>query len=169
MIFKYNIGSSIEVYPTINKRWKKERVAWVIIFSFFIFKIKDYAYLLRKMIPSLHFLILIMIMSNVAYQKQIGYIYNASYVSNDTTTIIMYNNACSECICYGFFSSVLPLYVGLNCYKNKRCILFTNYSTPSTMAVNLNSTFIFIQQPPSQNIPSIRKDLCIYSYVVRFL
>ncbi|CAF1184096.1 unnamed protein product [Adineta steineri] len=83
---------------------------------------------------------------------RIGYIYNATYVSNDTITVITYRNTCSECICYAFFSNVSSSYVGLNCYKsNKTCVLFANYSTPSTMNMNLNSTFIFIKKPPTQN------------------
>ncbi len=74
------------------------------------------------------------------------------YVSNDTSVVITYTNTCSECICHGFFSSVPSLYVGLNCYKNnKTCQLFSNYSTPSIMTMNPDSTFIFIQQPPVQN------------------
>jgi hypothetical protein len=83
---------------------------------------------------------------------RVGYIYNATFVSNDTITVITYENACSECICHAFFLSVPPLYVGLNCYKNNKiCALIANYSSPSMMKTNLNSTFIFIQQPPLQN------------------
>ncbi|CAF1048765.1 unnamed protein product [Adineta steineri] len=87
---------------------------------------------------------------------RIGYIYNATYVSNDTVTVITYRNTCSECICYAFFSNVSSSYVGLNCYKsNKTCVLFANYSTPSTMNTNLNSTFIFIKKPPTQNTTAV--------------
>ncbi len=104
------------------------------------------------MIRSVFLLILIVTVVNIDCTTRIGYIYNAAYGSTNTTTIVAYKNACSECICYGFFSSVSPLYVGLNCYKNnKTCALFTNYSSSSTININLNSTFIFIQQPPSQN------------------
>jgi hypothetical protein len=62
------------------------------------------------------------------------------------------------------------MYVGLNCNKiNKTCILFANYSSPSTMMINLNSTFVFIKQPPSQNTSngnkrsnSFSKDLVLF-------
>jgi len=104
------------------------------------------------MIRSTFFLILVVIIIDVGYTIRVGYIYNATYVSNDTKIIITYENTCSECICNGFLSSLSPLYVGLNCYENnKTCELFANYSTSSNVMMNLNSTFIFIQQPPSQN------------------
>jgi hypothetical protein len=112
-------------------------------------------------------------MIDVDYAIYIGYIYNATYVSNDTNVVITYKNTCSECICYGFFSSVTPLYVGLNCYKNtKTCELFADYSTSSMVMMNLNSTFIFIQQPPSQNTTTGNKtfltvlQVIIYPYVM---
>ena len=74
------------------------------------------------------------------------------YVSNDATIVMTYQNTCTECICSGFFSSLPSLYIGLNCYKrNKTCKLFANYSTPSMITMNPDSTFIFIQQPPVQN------------------
>jgi hypothetical protein len=94
-----------------------------------------------------------MIISDVDCTRSVGYIRNATYVSNDTKIIITYENTCFECICKGFFSNVPPAaYVGLNCYQsNKTCELIPNYLTPSTVMVNLDSTFIFIQQPPSQN------------------
>ncbi len=93
-----------------------------------------------------------LIIINTGCAIPVGYIYNATYVSNDTTIFITYTNTCTECICNGFFSSVPSLYVGLNCYtSNKTCQLFANYSTPSMMVMNFNSTFIFIQLPPVQN------------------
>ncbi len=105
-----------------------------------------------KMLRSVFFLILVVIIIDVECTRRLGYIYNATYVSNDTTIVITYKNTCSECICNAFFSSVPPLYVGLNCYQSsKTCQLFANYSAPSTMVWNPNSTFIFIQQPPVQN------------------
>jgi len=93
-----------------------------------------------------------MAIGNIDCTTRIGYIYNATYASNNITAIITYTNTCYECICYGFFSSVPPLYVGLNCYQNnKTCALFANYSAISTVQIDFNSTFIFIQQPPTQN------------------
>jgi hypothetical protein len=119
------------------------------------------------MIPSFSFSILVMIISNVAYTTRVGYIYNASYVSNDITTVITYKNTCFECICNGFFSNVLRLYVGLNCYgNNKTCTLFANYSTPSTVEINSNSTFIFIQQPPFQNTSTSKEIFIMYHHVI---
>ncbi len=104
------------------------------------------------MIRSVFFLIFVLITINVACTIRVGYIQNATYVSNDTTIIIKYTNTCTECICNGFLSSVPSLYVGLNCYKNnKTCKLFANYSTAWMMTMNPDSTFIFIQQPPVQN------------------
>ncbi len=98
------------------------------------------------------FLIFTMIIINVGCTIRVGYILNATYVSNDTTVVITYRNTCTECICNGFFSSVPSLYAGLNCYtSNKTCQLFANYSTPSMMMMNFDSTFIFIQLPPVQN------------------
>ena len=117
-------------------------------------------YLLRKMILLVRFLILIISISNITDQKYIGYIYNGSYVSNHGKPIVMYKNTCSECICDGFFSSVPPLYVGLNCYKNKTCVLFANCSLTSRIEVNLNSIFIFVRKPPSQN--TLSKKRCKY-------
>jgi hypothetical protein len=107
---------------------------------------------LTKMMRLVFFLILAVIMIDVDYAIRLGYIYNATYVSNNTKVVITYNNTCSECICDGFFSSASPSYVGLNCYtNNKTCELFANYSTSSMVMMNLNSTFIFIQLPPSQD------------------
>jgi hypothetical protein len=78
-------------------------------------------------------------------------IYNASYVSSISIVIVTYENDCSECICQGLFSNVSPSYVGLNCYKNnKTCALFTTYSS-SMIQINLDSTFIFIQQLSLEN------------------
>jgi len=105
------------------------------------------------MIRLVFLLILTVAVIKIDCTARVGYIYNATYVSTNIVTIITYQNTCSECICYGFFSSVPPLYVGFNCYKNNNtCALFANYSSSSsTVMINLNSTFIFIQQPPSQN------------------
>jgi hypothetical protein len=105
------------------------------------------------MIQSVFFLILIMSVINTVCTTRIGYIYNTTYASTtNTSVVITYRNTCSECICQAFFSRVPSLYVGLNCYtNNKTCTLFTNYSSPSTVTINLNSTFIFIQQPPLEN------------------
>ncbi len=104
------------------------------------------------MIQSVFLLILIMAVGNIDCTTSLGYIYNATYASTNISAIITYQNTCSECICYGFFSSVPPLYVGLNCYKNnKTCALFANYSSASMVKIYLNSTFIFIQQPSLQN------------------
>ncbi len=104
------------------------------------------------MLRSIFFLIFAVNIIDVVCTIRIGTIYNTIYVSNDTTTVITYKNTCQECICNAFFFSVPPLYVGLNCYqKNNTCELFANYSTPSMMETNLDSTFIFIQQPPVQN------------------
>ncbi|CAF0863493.1 unnamed protein product [Adineta steineri] len=90
---------------------------------------------------------------NIDCTIRIGYIYNATYVSTNITTVITYNNSCSECICDGFLSTVPSLYVGLNCYtNNKTCALFANYLlSSSTIKIDLNSIFIFIQQSLSQN------------------
>ncbi|CAF1482331.1 unnamed protein product [Adineta steineri] len=90
---------------------------------------------------------------NVDCTIRIGYIYNATYVSTNSTAVIAYNNSCSECICYGFLSTVPSLYVGMNCYtNNKTCALFGNYLiSSSTIKIDLNSIFIFIQQSLSQN------------------
>ncbi len=97
-------------------------------------------------------MILAVIIIDIDCTTPVGYIYNATYVSNNTKVVITYKNTCSECICNGFFFSVTPLYVGLNCYtNNKTCELFANYSTSSMVIMNLNSTFIFIQQPPLPN------------------
>ena len=89
----------------------------------------------------------------MGYTKPVTFIYNASYVSSISSVIITYQNDCSECICQSLFSNVFPQYVGLNCYKNnKTCVLFTTYSSLSSMIqINLDSTFIFIQQPLLQN------------------
>ena len=104
------------------------------------------------MIRSVFLPILIMTVVNIDCTTRIGYIYNASYVSNNIPDVVTYKNECSEFICYGLFSSVPPLYVGLNCYKNnKTCALFANYSSPSATKIDPNSIFIFLQQPPSQN------------------
>ncbi len=104
------------------------------------------------MILPVFLLILIVAVVNIDCTTRIGYICNAAYVSTNITAVSTYKNACTECICYGFFSSVPSLYVGLNCYENnKTCELFANYSSPSTIMTDLNSTFIFIQLPPSQN------------------
>ena len=104
------------------------------------------------MIRLVFLLILIVAVTNIYCATRIGYIYNATYASTNITAIVTYNNTCSECICYGFFSSVSPLYVGLNCYKNnKTCALFANYSSSSIVKSDVNSIFIFIQQPPPQN------------------
>ena len=95
-----------------------------------------------------------MIIIDVGCTERLGYIRNAAYISDDSEIIILYNNTCSECICNGFFSSVSPAYVGLNCYENnKTCELFANYSSSSLSMVtmSLDSTFIFTEQPPSQN------------------
>jgi hypothetical protein len=105
------------------------------------------------MIRSVFFLIFAVIIIDVDYAIRVGYIYNATYVSNNTKVVITYKNTCSECICNGFFYNVTLLYVGLNCYKiSKTCELFSSYSTSSMVMMNLNSTFIFIQQPPSQDM-----------------
>jgi len=107
---------------------------------------------LIKMIRSVFLLILIMALVNIACTISIGYIYNVSYVSTNISAVVTYENTCSECICHGLVASVPPLYVGLNCYtNNKTCVLFANYSSPSTIKIDFNSTFIFIQPPPSQN------------------
>ena len=113
------------------------------------------------MIKTFCFLIFAIITNNVAGATSIGYIFNASYVSNEIETFVTYKDACSECICNAFFPTVLPKYISLNCYtRNKTCALFANYSTPpSSVAVNLDSTFIFMQQPPSQN-KTTSKELC---------
>lgn len=104
------------------------------------------------MVQSVFYLILTAIIVDIDCTKLVGYIDNAIYISNETTSIKMHKNTCNECICDGFFSNDPPLYVGLNCYKNnKTCELFSNYSTPSVIKININSTFIFIQQPPMQN------------------
>jgi hypothetical protein len=120
-----------------------------------------------KMIQTLCFLIFVIITGNVACATPIGYIYNASYVSNDIETFITYKDTCSECICNAFFLTVLSKYISLNCYtSNKTCALFANYSTPSSVEVNLDSTFIFMQQPPSQN-ETMSKEICLCLYVLR--
>ena len=104
------------------------------------------------MIPSVFLLILIVAVTNIHCTTPVGYIYNATYTSTNITAIITHKNTCSECICYGFFSSVPPLYVGLNCNaNNKTCALFANYSSSATMRIDFDSAFIYIQQPPSQN------------------
>ena len=89
----------------------------------------------------------------MSYTKPVSFVYNASYVSSNSSVIITYENDCSVCICQGLFSNVSPSYAGLNCYKNnKTCALFTTYSSLSSMIqINLDSTFIFIQQPLLQN------------------
>ena len=98
------------------------------------------------------FIFWIIFITNIHATKLVGSIRNTSYYSTDTKVVITYNNNCSECICNVFFSNLPPLYVGLNCYKNnKTCELFSNYSTSATIQINVNSTFIFIQQPPLQN------------------
>jgi hypothetical protein len=107
---------------------------------------------LMKMIRSVFLTILTMIITNIDCSRPVGYIYNATCDSNSTTTVITYKDTCKECICYGFFSTVVPLYVGLNCYtNNKTCKLFTNYSSSTMININSDSTFIFIQLPPAQD------------------
>jgi len=124
---------------------------------------------LIKIVRSVFFLIFTMIIINVNCTVPVGYIQNATYVSNDTTIVITYQNTCTECICNGFFSTLPPSYVGLNCYKsNKTCALFANYLTPSTMMMNPDSTFIFIQQPPVQNITTGNSTFLILSRVIRY-
>ena len=104
-------------------------------------------------IPHVFFLLsLILNIFEIDCTRRIGSIYNATYTSPNVTAVITFKNSCTECICYGFFSTVPSLYVGLNCYQNnKTCALFANYSSSSIVKNNINSTFIFIQQPPSQN------------------
>ncbi|CAF1512456.1 unnamed protein product [Adineta steineri] len=93
-----------------------------------------------------------MAVANVGCTIRISYIYNATYVSTNITAVIAYNNSCSECICYGFLSTVPSLYAGMNCYtNNKTCALFASYLSLSAIKIDLNSIFIFIQQPLSQN------------------
>ncbi len=121
---------------------------------------------LIKMLRSVFFFIFTAIIIEITCTISVGYIQNAKYVSNDTTIIITYTNTCTECICSGFFFSAPSLYVGLNCYKNnKTCELFANYSTRSMMTTNLNSTFIFIQQPPVQNTTTGNSTFLIVSKV----
>ena len=98
-------------------------------------------------------MIIIIIINNIVCTTHVGYIRNASYISNSTKMIMTYQNTCSECICNGFFSVISAPYVRLNCYQNnKTCELFMNYSTSFTITINPNSTFISIQQPPVRNI-----------------
>jgi hypothetical protein len=156
-------------------REKEKRISCAIFFSFHSFEKastvthQSIIYWLTKMIRSFFFLILVVIIIDVACTIPIGYIYNATYVSNDTTIVITYQNACSECICNGFFSSIPPLYVGLNCYQNnKTCQLFANYSTSSMMVWNPNSTFIFIQQPPMQNTTTSNYTFLTVSRVIKY-
>lgn len=77
-------------------------------------------------------------------------------MSSNVTTIRTYENTCDECICYGFLSNITSLYLGFNCYKNNHtCSFFTNYSSSTMMTINVNSTFIFVQQPPQSSRPNI--------------
>ncbi|CAF1025380.1 unnamed protein product [Adineta steineri] len=109
------------------------------------------------MVRSVLLFILTMNIINMGYTELVDFIFNAAYVSTNSSVIITYNDTCSECICQGLLSSVSPSYVGLNCYNNKTCVLFTNYSSLSSMIqVNLDSTFIFIQQQSSfQNTSAV--------------
>jgi hypothetical protein len=100
------------------------------------------------MLYSVFLSILTMSVVNIDCKVPIGRIYNATYISIVTSMVITYKNTCDECLCYGFFSTESPLYVGLNCYaKNKTCHLFANYSSLSAMEIDFNSTFIFVQLP----------------------
>ena len=108
---------------------------------------------LIKMTHLVFFFILTVDLVNIVCTVRIGHIYNATCISNITRTIIRYKNTCDECLCNAFFSAEPPLYVGLNCYaNNKTCHLFANYSSPSVMAIDSNSTFIFVRIPPLQNV-----------------
>ncbi|CAF1479472.1 unnamed protein product [Adineta ricciae] len=91
--------------------------------------------------------------NNMNCTTRIGSISDAKYVSNDTITVIEYNNSCSECLCKAFFSSLSPSYVGLNCYmNNKTCYLFVNYSSSGMVVKDINTKFIFKQAPPFRNV-----------------
>ena len=104
------------------------------------------------MLRLVFFLIFTVINIEIACTIPLGYIQNAAYVSSGTAVVITYTNTCAECICSGFFSTVPSSYVGLNCYRNnKTCELFANYSTSSMITINLDSTFIFIQQSSVQH------------------
>jgi len=95
--------------------------------------------------------LIIMSYVHLVCASPIGYIYNASYSSTSIDTFIKYNQTCSECICNAFYSQMIPKYLSFNCYtSNKTCALFANYSATSTIQINLDSTFIFLQKPPSQ-------------------
>lgn len=108
-----------------------------------------------------------MIIVSIDCIKLVGYIYNATYSSNDTVANMTYKNTCAECICQGFFYNMSQLYIALNCYKNiKKCEFFTNYSNSSTIKINLNSTFIFIQQPPIRQNKQLSKFTCFEFFVM---
>jgi hypothetical protein len=81
----------------------------------------------------------------------IGRINNATYISPHTTNVLSYNVTCDECICQAFFKNISSNYQGLNCYKNKTCLLVTNSISISMIHVDLNSTFIFKQ---TQSLPT---------------
>jgi hypothetical protein len=104
------------------------------------------------MIPSVFLLILTVNIVDIDCTQVISYIYNASYVSVNSSVIITYTNECSECICQGLFANASPAYIGLNCYNNNNtCALFTDYSSSTAIKINLNSIFIFIEQSTLQN------------------
>ena len=121
-------------------------------------RISNYIYILSfskkfsNMKGSIAFVVLITMMIDRSRAKRLGHIRNGSYVSNDTKVLRTFVNTCSECICDGFFSMVSPVYVGLNCYQSRKtCELFANYSIPSMITRNDDSTFIFLQLPPVEN------------------
>ena len=79
---------------------------------------------------------------------------NATYISPNMTNVLSYNGTCDECICQTFIKNTSSNYQGLNCYKNKTCLSFTNYILMSMIHINLNSTFIFKQ---SQLLPTTNR------------
>ena len=108
---------------------------------------------LMKMIRPVFLFFLALSVGNIDCAVRIGHINNATFISNITSTIITYKSTCDECLCNAFFSAQPPLYVGLNCYaNNKTCHLFANYSSPSVILTDFNSTFSFVRIPPLQNV-----------------
>jgi hypothetical protein len=97
------------------------------------------------------------VVNNIISAVPVGVIHNASLMMISSSSITINLSTCDQCVCAMLMSTGNSSIVSFNCYVQNTavviCELFTmtNYQifTFYQMETNINSTFYFLQLPPS--------------------
>ena len=102
-------------------------------------------------------IIFFLVFDNAILAARVGIIYNTLLTIAPPSSMTMNRSTCHECVCAMLKSTGNSSIVSFHCYKKSNnsveCRLFTkiNYSAShvTSIEINLNSTFYFLQLPPN--------------------